>query len=159
MKNKLAIFSVILVLSMMVAGGTFAWFTSSPDPSLTNITMGIVDVQVLQDGIDNITVKSLGTTDSYVRVRLVPQWSDPNLSVANVNINIGHNWIEDDGYYYYAHPLTENQETSNIVTSIDYGTLTPEYEGASFTLKIVAEGVQSAHKAWRDVWSINNLPF
>ena len=59
MKKKLIIFSAILLISVMVAGGTFAWFTSSPDPLTMHMRMGIVKVEVIQNGLENISVKSI----------------------------------------------------------------------------------------------------
>ncbi len=160
MKNKLIIFSAILLISTMVAGGTFAWFTSSPDNATNKFKMGIVEVKVIENGLEDIRIKNLGTSDCYIRVRLMPQWSNPNLSISNVNINIKENyWIEKDGYYYYKHTLQKNEITSNLIKSIEIEDLPAEYKGASLTLKVVAEGVQSAHKAWKDVWSISSLPF
>ena len=161
MKNKLIVFSTILVLSMLVAGGTFSWFTSSPEASLTNITLGTVEVEVISESISNMRVKSSGTSENYIRVRLVPSWSNSNLSVDNVTIETDNSWVEYKGYYYYSYSLLENEETTDLIQgiNIDYTSLPPEYEGATFTLKIVAEGVQTAHEAWKDVWNITSLPF
>ena len=115
MKNKIIIFSAIFLISMMVAGGTFSWFTSSPDALFTNAEMGIVKVEVMENGIEDIRVKNLGTSDSYIRVRLVPQWSNPNLSIGNIDININDDeWENLDGYYYYTKLLSKEEITSNL---------------------------------------------
>ncbi|MDY0235905.1 MAG: hypothetical protein RBR71_07730 [Gudongella sp.] len=166
MKNKLIIFSAILLISIMVAGGTMAWFTSSPEASITNAQMGIVQVKGIENGPQDISVLNEGTSDCYVRVSLVPQWSDPNLSISGVRITLNDNWREgEDGYYYYTERVGASKErlkilkvgkkTSNFIKSI----YIPDIEGETFTLKVVAEGIQSTHKAWKDVWSIINLPF
>lgn len=160
MKNKLIMFSVILLSAIMVAGGTVAWFSSSPDPSLTIGEMGIVEVEVISDGPDNISIENIGRSDCYIRVRLIPQWSDQSLSVSNLNININDaDWTEMEGFYYYKYSLESNGKTTNLINNLDIGELTPEYEGETLTIKVVAEGVQSANEAWREVWSIDSLPF
>ena len=155
MKNKLIVFSAILLISIMVAGGTVAWFTSSPDAEINNFRMGIIEVKVIENGLQDIKVENEGTSDCYIRVRLVPKWSDPSLSISDVDINIGGDWIEKDGYYYYKKILKTGEETLNLIDNI----FIPTNEGASFTLKVVAEGVQTTLEAWKDVWSINSLPF
>lgn len=155
MKNKLIIFLSILLVSIMVAGGTFAWFTSSPEASETKAQMGIVKVNVIEKGLENIKIKNDGTSDCYIRVRLVPQWSDPSLSISDVNISIGGDWKKEKDYYYYKKVLKEGEVTKDLIKSIDFSTI----EGATFTLKVVAEGVQTTYQAWKDVWSIDKLPF
>ncbi|WP_422485126.1 hypothetical protein [Gudongella sp. DL1XJH-153] len=160
MKNRLIIFSAILLISIMVVGGTFAWFTSSPEASLTKGEMGIIKVEVIENGLDNISVKNIGLSDCYVRVRLIPKWSNQTLSVSNVDIDInGSYWIEKDGYCYYKGSLGVSEMTTDLIESIVVGELTPEYEGAILTLKVVAEGVQTTNEAWKEVWSIDSLPF
>jgi|SRR5690554_3087799 len=160
MKNKFIAFSTMLLVSIMVAGGTFAWFTSSPESSLTKAEMEIVKVEVVGNGLENIGVRNLGTSETYIRVLLVPQWSDHSLSVSNVDIDINtSDWAEEAGYYYYRNKLGVRAETTNIVNDISINGMTPEYEGQSFTVKVVAEGVQSANEAWKDVWGIDSLPF
>ncbi|WP_409227691.1 hypothetical protein [Gudongella sp. SC589] len=160
MKSKLIIFSIILLSAIMVAGGTVAWFSSSPDPTLTNGEMGIVKVEVISDGLGNICIKNLGKSDCYIRVRLIPQWSDQSLSVSNLDMDINDSdWTEMEGFHYYKDSLEVNGITTNIIKSVDIGELTPEYEGESLSIKVVAEGVQSANEAWKEVWSIDSLPF
>ncbi len=155
MKNKLIIFLSILLVSIMVGGGTSAWFTSSPDPKTNEFNLSIVNVEVEDKGLDDIRLKNLGSSDAYVRVILIPMWSDPSISTRDVNIKIGDDWKEKDGYYYYKKVLGSGEKTSNLIDTISI----PQERGESFTLKVVAEGVQSSHMAWKDVWSIDNLPF
>ncbi len=159
MKKKLTIFSTILLISLMVAGGTLSWFAFGSDLSIAEPKMGTVDVDVINSSLKNIKVKNSGSNEIYIRVRLIPQWDDQSLSVANVKIKITDNWIEKDGYYYYKHKVKRNERTANLIRDIIYTDLTEEYEGARFTLEVIAEGVQSTNEAWKDTWSINSLPF
>ncbi len=160
MKNRLIIFSAILLISIMVAGGTFSWLISNPEASSTDLEMGVVRVEVIENDPDSIGVVNAGTSDCYLRVLLIPQWSDRSLSVSNVEIDINDTyWIEKEGYFYYKESLGVGETTANLIENIDFAELTPEYEGAELTLKVVAEGVQSANEAWKEVWSIDSLPF
>lgn len=163
MKKKLMIMSTILLISIAVAGNTFAWFSTSTDGSGKKETpiktaLSTIDVSVLDT---NARVKSSGTGKTYVRVRLIPQWSDPSLSVSNVELSLNsEDWTskQADGYYYFKYYLNENQATSALVKSINISK-TPEYDGAEFNLKTVAEGVQINNEAFKKVWKINSLPF
>lgn len=173
MKRRSIILSIIILVAIMIAGGSLAWFTSSPDAAVNEFKLGTVKVKVIEPGFENLTnveattynknvqVQSLGTKRTYVRVRLVPEWSDPSLSVSNVvlNLNTG-DWTakQSDGYYYYKHILTQNQTTTLLLNSVTFTDLPEEYEGKTFTLKVVAEGVQVTHNAWQDVWGITALP-
>ncbi len=174
MRKRIVVVSTILLISIMIAGGSMAWFTSSPDKAVNEFKIGTVKVKVLEPGFEdlenveaitydkNVQIQSLGTKRTYVRVRLVPEWSDPSLPVSNVqlNLNLG-DWTtkQSDGYYYFKYYLTENQITSLLVNSVTFTSLTPEYSGETFTLKVVAEGVQITNNGWKDVWGINTLPF
>lgn len=159
MKKKLIIFSAIFLISISVTGRTFSWFASGTGPYMQDSEMGTVKVDVIERGLDDIKIKNSGTSEIYIRARLIPQWSDQSLSLSNVELKLANGWIEKDGYYYYKYPVKKNGETTNLIKSVIYKDLTPEYENARFTLKVVAEGVQSAHGAWKDTWNINSLPF
>lgn len=159
MKKTVSIFLVIFLISIMIAGGTFAWFTSVSDVSLRESKIGTVKVDVMQRGLDKVEIKNYGTSEVYIRARLMPQWSDHNLSISNVEIKVADDWIEKDGYYYYKHPVKENEMTKDLIKDIVYKDLTEEYEGAQLKLEISAEGVQSRNGAWKRVWNIKELPF
>lgn len=176
MKMKYISISIIVLIALMISGGSLAWFITDAS-AINQFKCGTVEVEVLEPGFADVTgvvvnteykknvmVKSLGTKKTYVRVRLVPQWSDPSLPVSNVILNLADNsdWIKndpDDGYYYFIYYLSRDQTTSKLLESITFKELGPEYEGKTFTLKVVAEGVQITHNAWKKVWRITDLPF
>lgn len=160
MRNKLTIFLAVLLVSLMVAGGTFAWFTSNPVATNNIMQIGEIKLEVSGNGFDDLIVTNGGTSDCFVRVILVPQWSNNSLSVSNVTIEVNNDdWAENEGYYYYRYQLGVNESISNLISSITYGDLSSEYEGETFTLKVRAEGVQTTHEAWKDAWGNNSLPF
>lgn len=178
MKTKIMVLSVVLLLAMLMAGNTMAWFTSTPDPVVNEFELGTVKVQVIEPGFKDISnakvqtynkkvyIKSLGSKDTYIRVRLIPQWSNPSLPVSNVKLNFAknfqNNWVDnrkEDGYFYFKHLLSEGQTTSPLLKSITFKELGDEYAGETFTLKVVAEAVQATHEAWKYVWGLEELPF
>ena len=176
MKAKTLAISTIVLILVLIAGATMAWFIHSPPAIANGFTMGTVEVIVVEEFPNggygevtagetytkNVQVQSLGTKNTYVRVRLVPEWSDSSLPVSNVQLNMANNsdWIlHSDGYYYFKYYLTTNQLTSKLLESVTFTELGPEYEEEVFTLKVVAEGVQITHEAWEDVWGLSELPF
>lgn len=173
MKKKGIVISTIVLL-VLILGTSMAWFSNKAE-ARNEFKMGTVEVEVLEPDFENIEnakagtydkevmVISEGTKNTYVRVRLIPQWSDPSLPVSNVQLNLASNndWVDGkDGYYYFKYYLTkENQQTSPLLESITIIELGSEYEGQTLTIKVVAEGVQITHEAWKDVWGIDTLPF
>lgn len=183
MKKKVLIASTIALLFIVlhVAGSSMAWFTSS-DEEENEFTMGSVEVKVIEENFNpdeetgkeydkDVSVRSLGDSETYIRVRLIPEWSNPSLSVSNVQINLVNvdteennngDWTEQqkDGYYYYKdYVTTENDTTSKLVESVTFTSISDEYEGANFSLKVVAEGVQARNDAYKEVWGLTELPF
>ncbi|HHZ14218.1 MAG TPA: hypothetical protein GX394_09880 [Clostridiales bacterium] len=173
MKKKYVFILTIVLISLLATSGSLAWFSANKEAT-NEFKMGTVGVEVVENSFKNITdvkiqsydkavsVKSLGTKRTYVRVRLIPIWSDHNLPVSNVKLILADNddWIKgDDGYYYFKYYLTEGQVTSELLAEVEFTELGAEYTGKTFILKVVAEGVQASHRAWVDVWGIDVLPF
>lgn len=164
MKKKLIIISTILLISIAVAGNTFAWFSASSNNPMQRkmpdrTEMSTIDVRVLDE---DVRVQSLGTGETYVRVRLAPRWSDQNLSISNVEIRLNsEDWTDKqaDGYYYYKKALTKDQITSPLVKNINIPERTIEYRGETFELNALVEGVQKNKEAVKRVWGIDRLPF
>lgn len=161
MKKKMIIVSLALLMTLAVAGTTFAWFYSG-DSSIGSKSLTTIQVETIGEN-ENVHVQNKGTGDVCVRVRIIPQWSDPNLSVSNINLNlnIGDDWTDKqvDGYYYYKHILKPNENTSNILNNIVIPeSLEGEYAGKSFNVKVVSEGVQTNQKALISVWGISSIP-
>lgn len=147
MKKRIMTISMILLISIMIAGGSMAWLTSSPEEGVSEFKMGTVEVEVVRSGNESVRIQNIGTSQAYVRVRVIPKWSKSNLSVSNVDVNISSgDWEKRDGHYYYKYPLDPDEMTSNLVNSVSIGDLTEEYAGEEFTLKVVAEGFQEFNR-------------
>ncbi len=171
MKKKSIVISTILMV-LLISGISYAWFTSSTNIK-NKFEMGTVEVRVVEPDWEdienavaikydkNVRVESLGSKRTYVRVRLVPYWSDSSLSVSNVRLNLANNsdWKYEDGYYYFKYYLNEGEVTSLLLDSIEFTELGPEYGGERFSLKVVAEGVQISNDGWKQVWGLSQLPF
>ena len=172
MKKKTILISVIL-LACFAAGVTYAWFTYA-EAKENIFAMGTVEVEVVETFTEvgnaqvgpsyekTVKVQSKGSKKTYVRVKLFPEWSNPSLPVSNVNLNLAGNsdWVlHTDGYYYFKYYLTQGQNSSPLLASVSFTALGPEYNGKTLTIKVVAEGVQTTHDAWKEVWGLDTLPF
>lgn len=165
---------VFTLATLLVAGGTVAWFTAN-QAKANSFTAGTVKIEVEEtfSGTSNwqkgqtvskeVSVKSKGTKDSYVRVALTPVWSDPSLPIDNVILNFseGSSWTgEIEGWYYYKSILAGGAETNPLLASVtlDEDLTDGRYEGAELTILVSAEGVQASHEAYKTVWGLTALP-
>jgi len=163
----------IIVLLCIASSVTYAWFTAG-EAKENRFDMGTVNVEILEEfepivgvmaDVDYekvVTVKSNGSKKSYVRVKIFPEWSEPSLPASNVQFNLAQNsdWVlHSDGYYYFKYYLLQGQVTSALLNSISLTDLGPEYAGKTLNVKVLAEGVQTTHDAWKEVWGLTELPF
>lgn len=172
MRKKIVAVSTMLLI-ILATSITFAWFSNSE--AITNkFNMGTIKVEVYEPEFKDLTnvkvgeyekevlVVSKGTKKTYVRVRLIPEWSEPSLPISNVQLNLNNttDWVDGgDGHYYYKYYLTKDQETSLLLESVTFTSLGSEYDGKTLTIKVVAEGVQITNDAWKYVWGLTELPF
>lgn len=158
MRKKLIILSIVLLVSISVAGSTFAWFYVG-DNSVKAKDISTIEVETIGENRD-VRVKNTGTGEAYVRVRLIPQAKDPSISVENLDLNIGEGWKknEADGYYYYKGILGANDITSNVLNNISLKNTETEYSIDDFKVKVVSEGVQTNKEALERVWEISSIP-
>lgn len=178
-KRNIMMFSVIALAIALVAGGTMAWFTSTPEAIDNVFAAGTVEIEVNENGFEDltnvnpgdthekeVTIISNGSKQTYVRVSLTPEWigaDELELPLLNDNIavasfEIGDDWIDGgDGYYYYKFILDdEDNETTPLITEVVFNgpAMNNDYQGATFTLTVSADAVQASNYAFRDVWSI-----
>lgn len=160
--RRVVSFIMLLVLGVALATGeTLGFFKLSSEPLENNFEVGTVKVEIHQKTSEDIRIENLGNSLAYVRVMLIPMWSDGSLSVDNVELMLNTlDWVKgEDGYLYYKSELIGGEITSSIIKDVKVNGLEPIYEGETLTVKILAEGVQKANKGWVDVWGIDSLPF
>ena len=95
-EKKYVFILTIVLISLLATSRSLAWFSANKEAT-NEFKMGTVGVEVVENSFKNITdvkiqsydkavsVKSLGTKRTYVRVRLIPLWSDHNLPVSMSN--------------------------------------------------------------------------
>lgn len=160
MKRKVEIFLLFLFSVTLIAGSTQAWFSSAAESS-QELLMTTVELNLIQDDLEDLRVENIGKGSVYIRVRMLPVWSDNDLSISNVKVEANEeDWIGmSDGYYYFRYYLVPGQITSSLIQKIELMSVDSEYEGSYLSIKVTAEGVLATNEAWKQAWGIEELPF
>lgn len=169
---------VFSLVALLVVGGTMAWFTSE-DEVTNKFTAGTVKIEIneheFEDIIDwnpgdttdkDVSVKSLGSKGTYVRVSLTPVWLDggteTDLATSNVTLNTVNSdkWIKSGDWYYYYKIMDKDQETELLLDSVTLAGLgtNNDYQGKTLRINVKAESVQASHEAYKDAWNLTSLP-
>ena len=169
MKRKLLILSVLAICIATLAAGTLAYFTSE-GKAHNVITTGGVEIAVqewadedkqtpfedLKGIMPGMTVtkiaeiKNTGASDAWVRVKVeknikLQGKGTPDTGLVELTLNTT-DWTEKDGYYYYKEALKPGEVTAPIFTAVTFKPdMGNEYQGATATVDIVAQAVQTAN--------------
>ena len=181
-KVRLAVLLVVTALSVAVSG-TLAYFMATTLsirndflPARLNVVIHEEFQQTAGSYVkSNVTVENAvvpkATSHAFIRVKLVPTWRDENGNVAGVppvelaappagitadiNPDLAFDYV--DGYYYYKEILDPGEQTSPLIRTltVDYSALagTP-YEGLTFELSVLAEGLDAAAGAPEAAWGV-----
>ena len=172
MKRKLLLLSVMVICIAIAAVGTLAYFTT--DAIAHNvITTGGVDIELSEWADAEKTqpfkdpsgvmpgmtvtkiaeVENTGASAAWVRVNVEKaiklakeiEGFTPDTALVALNINT-EKWEHEGDYFYYKEALQPNEITAPIFTSVTFNkTMGNEYQGATATVDIVAQAVQTAN--------------
>ncbi len=173
--------TTMLIMSMtlavlLIAGGTFAWFTATADPVVNEFQAGtlIMSVEECFNACDarnvnpgdciqkHVRFHNDGTKRMFVRVDLEEIFMD--MTGANldpdgiVSYDLGPNWVlHTDGYYYYTLEVEAGDVTEEIISEVcfDGPAMDNTYQGSKFTLTVKSEAIQVTNGAAEDVWGID----
>ena len=177
-KSNILMFSVLVLVIALIAGGTMAWFTADAEV-LNTFTAGEIEIAVTEefdeDAAGNVNpgdtiekevnIENVGTKRAYIRVLLEPRWTFTDDEVledwgpASVD-DLHDDWFEGaDGNYYYENVLglgeTAPPPFANIV--FDGAEMDNEYQGARFELNVIAEAIQVTNGAVESQWPDSGL--
>lgn len=155
----------ILMLFVLVIGGTIAYLTSSSGSITNTFKPSEVTTEITEkfDGEKktDVNVKNTGNIDAYIRVKLVTYRVNSNGqhiggTATLPEFVLGNNWKEHDGYYYYLLPVAPGEKPATNLTDemILHGTYT-DADGGVQVIEVMAEGIQSQpDQAVQDAWGI-----
>lgn len=172
-KKILLLVSIVLILTCVVAG-TYAWFNEA-EVAHNVITTGKVDIELIEEAstedgmipfedVDGImptmtaskivTVDNVGVGDAWVRIAVekdiqLAEGVEGEIDTDLIKLDIDtENWIEQDGYYYYAKQLKPGESTTPLFTTVTFDeTMGNMYQNSKAFIDVRAEAVQVANNA------------
>ena len=172
MKRKLLLLSVMVICIAIAAVGTLAYYNTNAIAHNVITTGGVnielsewadaektqpfKDLSGVMPGI-KVTkiaeVENTGASAAWVRVKVEKaiklakeiEGFTPDTALVALNINT-EKWEHEGDYFYYKEALQPNEITAPIFTSVTFNkTMGNEYQGATATVDIVAQAVQTAN--------------
>lgn len=172
MKRKLLLLSVMVICIAIAAVGTLAYYNTNAIAHNVITTGGVnielsewADAEKTQPFKDpsgvmpgmTVTkiaeVENTGASAAWVRVKVEKaiklakeiEGFTPDTALVALNINT-EKWEHEGDYFYYKEALQPNEITAPIFTSVTFNkTMGNEYQGATATVDIVAQAVQTAN--------------
>ena len=169
-KRTLMIGSVILLVVLLIGGGTFAWFTYTTKPVVNNFQAGTLKYSVFEcfdeskaknvnpgDCFDKwVWFKNTGTKKMFIRVKVTPEFEGGLPVDGVVKFNIPSPWKFKDGYFYYPYAILPGYCVQLLdKVCFDGPNMTNEYQGKKFTLTIMSEAIQSTNGAPTALWGFD----
>ncbi len=168
-KNRKLILLLAIVAAMAVAvGGTIAYLVDQTESLVNTFTPANVGVDItdeVENGVkSNVVIKNTGSTDAYIRARIVGNWVDANGTVVQAwdptgdgtfaNLP-GAGWKLYNGYYYYTDPVEPNGELKGENALFTSYTVTKTVEDAHLVLDIMVQAIQSEAGAAQVAWGVD----
>lgn len=183
MKNKkMMLGSAIMLAVLLVVGGTFAWFTAETDPVVNNFKAGTLEIELIDEfeGALNVnpgdcydkevSVKNVGTKRAFVRIAKDMVFDNQDLDLDVVEYELGTDWVEYEGYFYYTKELAAKDgetidRTTDLFLANEDGNnicfkgeeMNNDYQGAELDITIKAEAIQVTNGAALEEWGIDPL--
>ena len=164
----------LLVLVCVSVGGTLAYLKSTSSVNNT-FTVGHVNTEVKEtfNGTvkSNVTAKNTGDVPAFIRIKLVTyRVNEKNETIGGKAVipdfNMGTNWFEYDGFYYYSEPVqpglnpgaTGEEQLGTPLIGTPGITLAgnyPDSDGGKQVIEVIAEAIQaSPAEAVSEAWGI-----
>lgn len=165
-KRFAAILAFVMLLSIAV-GVTVAYLIDSSHALVNTFTPTSVNVEITDtvNGSvkDNVVIKNTGTTNAYIRARIVGNWVSDNNNGKVVQawnpegdgtfVGLpGTGWVKNGDYYYYTSPVAPEGTTAPLFTSY---TVTNTVQDAHLVMDILVQAIQSEGGAAMDAWKVD----
>lgn len=185
-KRNIVLIVLAMLLLLAAVSSALAFITRTGEVK-NRITYGNVELELIENTIENgveipftqaepvrvtggeysriVRVKNTGKHPTYVRLALYLTAADDSgkeqvLPTDFYSFDINDtDWTESEGWYYYTpEALTENEETTALITKIMFDhTKLNEVSGWNITLHIRADAVQSENNG-DTVWEADGWP-
>lgn len=152
-KPTVLVVSLLLILTVTV-GGTLAILVAATDPVVNLFQPSNVNCTLVEQN-GSYTVTNTGTTEAYIRIAVVANWTKNGAVYGLEPITagdytaVGTGWALLDGYYYYESAVSPGASSAPLFVR----QLNAAPEGCAFSVEILAEAIQSkpasaAFEAW-----------
>lgn len=171
MKRSLVLVVSLLVMMLVVAGGTLAWLSTKVTPITNTFYPSTVSCGVTEDfdsstGVKkNVNVQNTGDIDAFIRVKLVTyRTNDAGQHIGGTatipTFTLGADWVKFGEYYYYTKPVAPNQKPeTNLTDSMTLIGSYPDTDGGKQAIDVMAEAIQSLpEKAVGEAWGVTISP-
>lgn len=169
-KRSMMLVTSMVLAVLLIAGGTFAWFTATTEAVTNEFTAGTLDIK-LYDNFEGapcvnpgdcyhkeIFVENTGTKKVMVRIKYDFEFLDVDgnpLDNSVVELNLNPGWRDGgDGYLYYDPILNPRESTANVLKNnkICFSKcMNNDYQGSTLKIEIHADGMQTTNDAtWAD---------
>ena len=157
-KKKVSLLLVSLVLIAAIAvGSTVAFIATSTEP-ITNIfnpANVTIDIdEKIESGVKtDVQVKNTGSTDAFIRAKIVVTWKDADGNVSatkpvegtdyTMTLNDTDWFRGDDGFYYCKTSVAPKGSTPALITECKKADGVTPPDGYDLSVEIIASGIQS----------------
>jgi predicted ribosomally synthesized peptide with SipW-like signal peptide len=168
---------IIAMSLAAISGGTLAWFTGMAEVGNNTFTAGTVEISAenSEAGGDPIvltnwnpgdsddykfTFTNSGTKAIYIRAKFDGSWGEAVYSIDGetppdlnntevVTVGVTGTWSEEiEGWYYFVGSVTSSSTGDlDFTVTLDGPNTTNWYQGATYTLTVTFEAIQSSHEA------------
>lgn len=164
-KRMIQVLLSVLLVALIVVGGTAAYLVASDSPVVNRFSLIDVDTDIEEpDSGDPIEktpkVKNEGDSTVFVRAKVIvasaPGESDP-VSESDITINYNKKtddkqgkWEQNnDGWYYYSRPLEKDDETVPLFNGISNITVEANsFDVIVYQESVVAGSYETAYEAF-----------
>lgn len=184
--KKIAALAVVLACLAVGVQSTIAYF-STTDTATNVITTGNIKIKLHEQRVGNnedgtlepfedvvgvvpgdsvskiVTVENTGNNPAWVRISLekaisLAEGVEGEINSSLVTFDIGDDWVERDGWYYYTKVLNASETTTAFFNNVIFSeNMSNMYQDSTVTVSLLVHATQTAHNG-TSVWEADGWP-
>lgn len=184
--KKIAALAVVLACLAVGVQSTIAYF-STTDTATNVITTGNIKIKLHEQRVGNnvdgtlepfedvvgvvpgdsvskiVTVENTGNNPAWVRISLekaisLAEGVEGEINPSLVTFDIGDDWVERDGWYYYTKVLNASETTTAFFNNVIFSeNMSNMYQDSMVTVSLLVHATQTAHNG-TSVWEADGWP-